>query len=55
MEAGLSKKQKDYDELYGKFLELKEDFKYNLRLLAERDSELKKYDAIFTGLSNCTY
>ena len=32
-----------------KFDKLKEDFKYNLRLLSERDAELARYDSLFAG------
>ena len=33
----------------GRFLELKEHFKYNYKLLDERDRELEKYDATYAG------
>ena len=49
LEAALQDKEKLLDEEKVKFLKLKEDFKYNLRLLNERDAELEKYDATFTG------
>lgn len=32
-----------------KFQELKEHFKYNLKLLEERDQELEKYDISYSG------
>ena len=33
-----------------KFHELKEHFKYNLKLLEDRDRELEKYDISFQGI-----
>jgi hypothetical protein len=41
--------QKDLAEEKTKFQKLKEDFKYNLRLLAERDAELEQYDTSAIG------
>lgn len=49
MEAALSGKEKDLQEEKAKFSKLKEDFKYNLKILEERDQELERYDVIFSG------
>jgi len=35
-----------------KLSELKEHFKYNLKLINDRDSELQRYDALFLGNLN---
>jgi len=32
-----------------KLAELKEHFKYNLKLMNDRDAELQRYDALFLG------
>ena len=49
MEAALNQKEKELSEEKEKFQKLKEDFKYNLKLLNERDAELEKYDQTFAG------
>ena len=49
MESSLSEKEKLLMEEKAKFQKLKEDFKYNLKLLAERDAELDKYDSSHAG------
>lgn len=49
MEAALSGKEKDLQEEKAKFSKLKEDFKYNLKVLEERDQELERYDVTFSG------
>ena len=49
LEAALKEKEKTLHEERAKFMKLKEDFKYNLRLLSERDAELEKYDSVFSG------
>ena len=36
-------------------MKLKEDFKYNLHLLSERDAELEKYDSVFNGRCESYY
>lgn len=43
-------KDKQLKEEKAKLCKLKEDFKYNLKLLEERDQELERYDLIFTGM-----
>jgi len=49
LEATLKEKEKILQEERAKFMKLKEDFKYNLHLLSERDAELEKYDSLFSG------
>lgn len=49
MEVALSGKEKDLQEEKAKFSKLKEDFKYNLKILEERDQELERYDITFSG------
>ena len=49
LEVALQEKNTALKEQRGKFDKLKEDFKYNLRLLGERDAELARYDALFAG------
>lgn len=49
LEAALSGKEKDLQEEKAKFSKLKEDFKYNLKVLEERDQELERYDVTFSG------
>ncbi len=44
LETAVVEKEKTLKEERTKFQELKNDFKFNLKLLAERDSELDKYD-----------
>ena len=53
LEAALQEKEKQLSEERGKFQKLKEDFKYNLRLLGERDQELDRYDTTFAGKVLC--
>ncbi|XP_066292208.1 coiled-coil domain-containing protein 57-like [Branchiostoma lanceolatum] len=50
LDAAYKQKDKDLNEEKAKFQKLKEDFKYNLRLLEERDKELERYDAVFAEL-----
>ena len=45
----MEEKKTALKEERSKFDKLKEDFKYNLRLLSERDAELARYDALFAG------
>ena len=49
LEAAYSEKEKQLSEEKSKFIKLKEDFKYNLKILTERDQELERYDKIFVG------
>ncbi|KAL3877357.1 hypothetical protein ACJMK2_035079 [Sinanodonta woodiana] len=44
LENEIQAKDKKISEEGTKFQQLKEDFKYNLRLIAERDQELERYD-----------
>jgi len=49
LETALKNCQKELKEEKAKLSELKEHFKYNLRLLNDRDVELQRYDALFLG------
>ena len=48
----MGQKDKDLFEEKAKFYELKEHFKYNLKLIEDRDRELEKYDISFQGNYN---
>ncbi|GFN86852.1 coiled-coil domain-containing protein 57-like [Plakobranchus ocellatus] len=50
LEEEKSEKEKELFEEKAKFHELKEHFKYNLKLLEDRDRELEKYDISFQEL-----
>eukprot|EP00058_Branchiostoma_floridae_P021601 XP_002607091.1 hypothetical protein BRAFLDRAFT_68117 [Branchiostoma floridae] len=50
LDAAYKQKDKELNEEKAKFQKLKEDFKYNLRLLEERDKELERYDAVFAEM-----
>lgn len=50
LESTLQEKERQLSEERGKFQKLKEDFKYNLKLLGERDQELDRYDTTFADL-----
>ncbi|XP_041075738.1 coiled-coil domain-containing protein 57 isoform X4 [Polyodon spathula] len=50
LEAALRDTTGQLKEQKEKFDRLKEDFKYNLRVLEERDQELDRYDAMFSRL-----
>lgn len=47
LQTALTQKENEHKELCEKFMKLKEDFKYNLKLLQDRDKELKTYDESF--------
>jgi len=49
LEGALQKCEQELKTERERFQKLKEDFKYNFRLLGERDAELVKYDRIFAG------
>ena len=55
LEASLREMEKLLNEEKMRFQKLKEDFKYNLKLLGERDAELDKYDSMFTGKNKFLY
>jgi len=60
LEAALRDCRKELTEEKAKMGELKEHFKYNLRLIGDRDAELQRYDTLFSGkvipkLSNVLY
>nr|XP_016846875.1 PREDICTED: coiled-coil domain-containing protein 57 isoform X2 [Anolis carolinensis] len=48
--TALQDTRKQLEEMHRKFNSLKEDFTYNLRVLEERDRELKHYDTLFMQL-----
>jgi hypothetical protein len=50
LEHACQEKDKQLTEEREKFHKLKEDFKYNLKLLEQRDQELDRYDATFSGM-----
>ncbi|XP_074647544.1 coiled-coil domain-containing protein 57-like [Tubulanus polymorphus] len=50
LEAAFREKEKLYVEEHNRFIKLKEDFKYNLKLLEDRDKELDKYDVLFNDI-----
>ncbi|XP_070579694.1 coiled-coil domain-containing protein 57-like [Ptychodera flava] len=50
LEEALKEKERQLGEEKSKFQKLKEDFKYNYKLLQERDLELERYDSIFGDL-----
>ena len=50
LEKTLKQKSHDLQEEKSKFSQLKEDFKYNLKLLEERDAELEKFEQTLIGL-----
>ncbi len=49
LEASLRTKEKELGEERAKLTTLKNDFKYNLRLLNDRHRELEEYDAVIAG------
>ena len=50
LESNLRQKTLDLSEEKQKFNQLKEDFKYNLKLLEERDAELEKHEQALIGI-----
>lgn len=49
LENSLKQKNNELVEEKQKFLQLKNDFKYNLKLLEERDAELEKFEQSIIG------
>jgi len=49
LETALKSCQKELKDEKAKLEELKEHFKYNLKLINDRDVELQRYDALFLG------
>jgi len=49
LETALMSCQKELKDEKAKLDELKEHFKYNLKLINDRDAELQRYDALFLG------
>ncbi|XP_033742493.1 coiled-coil domain-containing protein 57-like isoform X2 [Pecten maximus] len=52
LEAAYKDKDRQLQEEKAKFTKLKEDFKYNLKVLEERDKELETYDLTFSELKS---
>lgn len=52
LEASLRHKSHELVEQKAKMSELREDFKYNLHLLDERDRELEKFEQALSGRTN---
>ncbi|XP_022084931.1 coiled-coil domain-containing protein 57-like [Acanthaster planci] len=50
LEEAVREKDQKLADSQARFQMLKDDFKYNLRLLAERDQELEHYDTVFSEL-----
>ena len=48
-ENAYKEKEQQHEEEKARFHKLKEDFKYNLKLLEDRDLELEKYDSYTAG------
>jgi hypothetical protein len=51
LEATVENKDQQLAELNQKYTRLSEDFKYNLKLIDDRDKELATFDNRFKGLS----
>jgi len=51
LEATVENKDQQLAELNQKYIRLSEDFKYNLKLIDDRDKELATFDNRFKGLS----
>lgn len=49
LEKCLTEKTNELKEEKSKFEQIKQDFKYNLKLLEERDSELEKFEQTMTS------
>ena len=49
LENAYKEKEQQHEEEKARFHKLKEDFKYNLKLLEDRDLELEKYDSYTAG------
>ena len=54
LQAAFEEKDRQLNEEKARFNKLKDDFKYNLKLLTERDQELERYDATFSGENSVT-
>lgn len=52
LESTVENKDQQYAELNQKYLRLSEDFKYNLKLIDERDKELATFDTRYKGSSS---
>ena len=49
-EARTTSKESECEDLKRKLAKLKEDFQYNLRLMEDRDDELRRYDVVIDNL-----
>ena len=52
LESTVENKDQQYAELNQKYLRLSEDFKYNLKLIDDRDKELATFDNRYKGYSS---
>jgi len=52
LETALKSCQQELKDEKAKLDELKQHFKYNLKLINDRDAELQRYDALFLGNSH---
>lgn len=52
MEISLKEHEKLLNNERIRFRKLKEDFEYNLKLLAERDQDLERFDLLFSKFKN---
>ena len=50
LESTVEGKDQQYAELNQKYLRLSEDFKYNLKLIDDRDKELATFDNRYKGI-----
>ena len=55
LEESVVLKEKELKQEKLRFLKLKEDFEYNLKLLIERDEELEKYDAVIARVKEAEH
>ena len=53
LEKTIEQKDQQLGEVNQKYLRLSEDFKYNLKLIDERDKELATFDQRFKGFFSC--
>lgn len=55
LEKSLAQKTSELNEEKSKFEQIKQDFKYNLKLLEERDSELEKFEQTMASIRKNLY
>ena len=52
LESALQEKERQLSNERLRFKKLREDFEYNLKLVEDRDGELRRYDALFLEVKN---